>query len=229
MTAFLGQFFLFVQITLALSDDNNLIISTVHNGAGLIVARAAVDDNVHQILIAFVDFLRVGEVFADFVFGVKQRSGHDGRAELPDDVGDDGLVGYADADGLLLALEDARDVVIGLQNEGERTGKVALHHLEHVVVDGLGEVAQHAEVVEDKGEIGLLFANALELADALQGLGLVDAASQTVNRVGGEDDDAAVSQTFQNHLDITRVGIGRVKFEYHGFTKNRAKILNCCA
>ena len=64
-----------------------------------------------------MDLLGVGEVGVDLVFLVGQRGGHDGTPELPDDVGDDGLVGDADADGLLLALEDARDVVVGLQDE----------------------------------------------------------------------------------------------------------------
>ena len=61
---------------------------------------------------------------------------YDGRAELLHDVGDDRLVGDTDADGFLLALEDARDVVVGLQNESERSRQVALHHLKDIVVDG---------------------------------------------------------------------------------------------
>jgi len=211
--AFFAQIFFLVQNAFALSDDNNLIVSAIHHGAGFVVARSAIDDNIDQVLVALVNLLGVGEVFADFVFFVEQRSGHNGRAKLPDDVGDDGLVGDADADGLFLALEDARNVVVGLQNEGERSGQVALHHLEDIVVDGLGEVAQHAEVVEDKREVGLLLADAFQLADALQGLGLVDAASETIDGVGGEDDDAAVGQAFQYHLDIARVGIGRIEFQ----------------
>ena len=173
-----------------------------------------------------MDFLWVGEVGVDVVLLVGQRSGHDGRAELPDDVGDDGLVGDTDADGLFLALEDARDVVVGLQNEGERPGQVALHHLEDIIVDGLGELAQHAEVVEDEREIGLLLLDALDLADALKSARAVDAATQAVQGVGGEDDGAAVSQAFQYHFDVSRVGIRWIEFEYHRLAKNRAKIMN---
>ena len=90
------------------------------------------------------------------------------------------MVWNADADGLLLALEDARDVVVGLQDESERPRQVALHHLEYVVVDGPGELAQHAEVVEDEREIGLLLLDAFNLADAFEGVWVVDATAQTV-------------------------------------------------
>jgi len=213
MTTFQLQFFSFVQQTFTLTDDNNFIISTIHNSTRLIVARSAIDDDVHQVLVAVVDFLGVGEVFADFVLLVKQRSGHDGRAELPDDVGDDGLVRDTDADGFLFALEDARDVVVGLQNESEWARQVALHHLEDIVVDWLGEVRQHAEVVEDERKVGLLLADAFQLADTLQGLGLVDATTKAIDGVGGEDDDAAVSQTFQYHLDVARVGVCWIEFQ----------------
>ena len=212
-----------------MSEDNGFIISAIHNRAGFIVTSAAVDDDVHQVLVTVMDFLRIGEVGVDFVVLVGKRSGHDGRAEFPDDVGDDGLVGDAYADGFLLALENAWNVVVGLQNEGERAGQVAFHQLEHVVVDGFGELAQHTEVVEDKGKIGLFFSDALQLADAFQGLGIVDAAAQAVKGVGGEDDHAAVGQAFQNHLDVTWVGVRWIEFEYHGVAKNRAKLVKCCS
>ena len=102
------------------------------------------------------------------------------------------MIGDADTDGFLFALEDAWDVVVGLQDEGECSRKVALHHLEDVVVDGLGELAQHAEVVEDEREVGLLLLDAFDLADTLKGARVVDATSQAVQGVGGEDDGAAV-------------------------------------
>ena len=230
MTTFQLQFFSFVQQTFTLTDDNNFIISTIHNSTRLIVARSAIDDDVHQVLVAVVNLLWVGEVGVDLVFLVGQRSGHDGTPELLDDVRDDGLVRDADANGLLFALEDARDVVVGLQNEGERPGHVTLHHLKDIVVDGLGELAQHTEVVEDKRKVGLLLLDAFDLAYALEGARVVDATAQAVQSVGGEDDGAAVGQALQDHLDITRIRIRRVEFEYHGLAKNRAKIVkmfNC--
>ena len=144
------NFFSFVQQTFALTDDNNLIVSAIHYGAFFVFARTTVNDDVHQVLVTVVNLLRVGEVGVDFVFLIGQRGGHDGRTELPDDVSDDRLVGDTDADGFLLALEDAWDVVVGLQDEGERPRQVTFHHLEDIVVDGLGELAQHTEVVEDK-------------------------------------------------------------------------------
>ena len=206
-----------------MSNDNYLIVSAIYNGALFVLARATIDDDVHQVLVALINLLRVGEVGVDLILFISQGGGHDRRTELPHDVRDDGLVGDADTDGLLLALEDARDVVVGFQNEGEGPRQVALHHLEDVVVDGLGELAQHAEVVEDKREVGLLLFDALDLADALEGARVVDAASQAVQGVGREDDGAPVSQTFQNHLDVAWVGIRRVEFEYHGLAKNFGK------
>ena len=135
------NFFLFVKPAFALTNNNNLIVSAIHYGTLFVLTSAAIDDDVHQVLITVVDFLRVSEVGVDFVFLVGQRSGHDGLAELPDDVGDDGLVRDTDADSFLFALENARDVVVGLKDEGERSGQVAFHHLEHIVVDRLCELA----------------------------------------------------------------------------------------
>ena len=175
-----------------------------------------------------MDFFWVGEVGVDFVLLVGQRCGHDGGTKLPDNVGDDGLVGDAYTDGLLPALEDARDVVVGFKDEGERPRKVALHHLEDVVVDGLGELTQHAEVVEDEREVGLFLADALDLADAFEGAWVVDAAAQAVQGVGREDDSATVAQAFQNHFDVARVGICRVEFEYHRLAKNFGKNSDYC-
>ena len=144
---------------------------------------------------------------------------------LSDDVGNDGLVGNADADGFLFALEDARDIVVGFKNKGERARQIAFHHFEDIVVDGFGEIAQHTKVVEDERKVGFLLAYAFNLADALKGLGLVDAATQTVKRVGREDDGTSVGQTFQYHLDVSRVRVVRVKFENHRLTIERAKIV----
>ena len=70
--AFVGKIFSSVQLAFALSDDNYFISSAIHNGALLVVARATIDDDVHQVLVAVVDFLWVGEVFTDFVLFVKE-------------------------------------------------------------------------------------------------------------------------------------------------------------
>ena len=70
-SAFFNQIFLFVQKSFPLTDDNDFIISAIHNGAGLVVACAPIDDDVHQVLVAVVDFLGIGEVFADFVLRIK--------------------------------------------------------------------------------------------------------------------------------------------------------------
>ena len=51
------------------------------------------------------------------------------------------------------------------------------------------------------------------------GARVVDAAPETIQRVGWEDNRAAVSQAFQNHLDVTGIGIGRIEFEYHRLVK----------
>ena len=62
------------------------------------------------------------------------------------------MVGDADTHGLLLALEDAGDVVVGVQDESERAGQVSFHHLIDLVADGAGKLAQHAEIMELLGE-----------------------------------------------------------------------------
>jgi hypothetical protein len=42
---------------------------------------------------------------------------------------------------------------------------------------------------------------------------VVDAAAETIEGVGGEDDGATVGQAFQDHLDVARVGVCRIEFK----------------
>ena len=58
-SAFFNQIFLFVQKSFPLTDDNDFIISAIHNGAFLKVAGTAVDDDVHQVFILLVNFLGI--------------------------------------------------------------------------------------------------------------------------------------------------------------------------
>ena len=44
---FSANFFSFVQQTLALTNDNNLIVSAIHYGAFFVFARTTIDDDVH--------------------------------------------------------------------------------------------------------------------------------------------------------------------------------------
>ena len=63
-------FFSFIQNALTLTDDNNLIVSAIYNGTLLVFTRTAVDDDVHQILVAVMNFFGVGEIGVDFVLRV---------------------------------------------------------------------------------------------------------------------------------------------------------------
>ena len=65
---FSRNFFSFIKPALALTDDNNLIVSAIHNGTLFVLTCTTIDDDVHQILVTVVDFLRVGEVRVDLVF-----------------------------------------------------------------------------------------------------------------------------------------------------------------
>ena len=67
--------------------------------------------------------------------------------------------------------------VVGIQDEGKRTGKVAFHHPIKFVADGFGELTQHTEVVEDEREVGLLLTDTLDLADALKSFWAMDVAT----------------------------------------------------
>ncbi len=69
---FFSRFFLFVQQSLALTNDNNLIVSAIHNGTLLVFTCATVDNDVHQVLVTVVNLLWIGEVRVDFVFLVGQ-------------------------------------------------------------------------------------------------------------------------------------------------------------
>ena len=66
------NFFSFVQQSLALANDNYLIVSAVNYGTLLVFTCTTVDDDVHQVLVTVMNFLGVGEVGVDFVFLVGQ-------------------------------------------------------------------------------------------------------------------------------------------------------------
>ena len=77
--------------------------------------------------------------------------------------------------------------------------------------------------MEDKRKVGLLLLDAFDLADTLEGAWIVDATAKTVQGVCREDDGTTVGQAFQNHLDVARVRICRVEFEYHRLAKKSCK------
>ena len=73
--------------------------------------------------------------------------------------------------------------------------------------------------------MGFFFFDALDLGYALECLVAFHAASDAVNGVGREDDDAVVVEAVKNHLDVARVWVVGVYLQKHivcivVFTKN---------
>ena len=67
---FLAKKYFLVQFSLALSKDNNLVISAIYYGTLYVFTCAAVYYDVDNVLISLINILRVGEVGVDFVLFV---------------------------------------------------------------------------------------------------------------------------------------------------------------
>ena len=128
-------------------------------------------------------------------------------------IGDYRLIRDTDTDSLFIALENARNIVVGFQDEGESAWQIALHHLEHLVADGFCKLRKHAEVVEYKRKMGFLLADALYLRNALVSFIAVDTATYAINGVGRENDNPVALEAIKNHLDVTRIGILRMNLQ----------------
>ena len=67
-------------LTFALTHDVNLVFGAVDHGTGHMLAGTTVDDDVYDVLVAFVDLFRISEIASHFVLFVDNRGGHDGIA-----------------------------------------------------------------------------------------------------------------------------------------------------
>jgi hypothetical protein len=100
-----------------------------------------------------------------------------------------------------------RNIVIGIQDEGEWAGQCFSHQAEDMIRKGPGKIGKMTKVMADKGKIGLFPLDAFDLRDPVDRLDLGDVASQSIDRIRGIDHQAATMQAIGNDLEMTLTGI----------------------
>ena len=139
-----------------------------------------------------------------------QGSRHDRSIQQSGYFADNGIVWHADAHLLAVAeyFGQSRSTV---QNESERSGQVAFHQFESIVVY-FGIFADGSQVVADDGQVVLLRVDAFEAANAFDGAFFQSVATDGVFRVGGIDEQTAVVQQVDNVLQVVGIVVLVVKF-----------------
>jgi len=117
------------------------------------------------------------------------------------------MVGNTDPYGFLFALEIMRDIIIGIQDEGEGAGQCFSHQAEDMIRYGPGKISKMAKVTADKGKIGLFPLDALDLRDPVNRPDLGDVASQSIDRIRGIYHQSPAVQAVGDDLQMTVTGI----------------------
>ena len=112
----------------------------------------------------------------------------------------------------LASFEYFREGVGRREYECERTGKVAAHDVEGVVVDA-GEAGGLAQVGAHDGEILPPRVDSLYAAHMLDGALVGSVAADGIERVGGIDNRASVFKCFDGFIDKTHVDVSGVDAE----------------
>ena len=180
-----------INVAFAFAHDLDVTAGAIHHRGRRVVAVSAIDDDVHLAVVFLMDELRVGGVF-DYLVIVFHGSGEDRVAQLAHNLADDVVVGHANADGLLVALQQFGHVVVGLQDESERAGQHFFHRFEDVVGDGFGVVGEVAQVGTDEGHGVFLLLVAQYLRDPFHAFGFENIAANTIDGVRRIDDDATI-------------------------------------
>ena len=209
-------------VAFALAHNLDVAASAIYYGRWHVVAVAAVDDDVHHAIVLLVDELGVGGVLNHFVV-VFHGSGEDRVAQLAHNLADNVVVGYAYADGFLVALQQFGHIVVGLQDESERAGQPFFHRFEDVVGDGFGVVGEVAQAGTDEGHGVFLLLVAQYLRDSFYTPGFENIAADTIDGVGRIDDDATLLQAFHHLVNRPLARILWIYFQYH--KKKKGKLL----
>ena len=117
------------------------------------------------------------------------------------------MVGNTDPYRFLFALKIMRNIVIGIQDEGEWTGQCFSHQAEDMIRYGPGKIGKVTEIMADEGKIGIFPFNALDLRDPVDSLDLGDVASQSIDRIRWIDHQPPAVQAIGDDLQMTLTGI----------------------
>ena len=202
------------DVALAFTHDLDVAAGAIHHRGGRVVAVAAVNDDVHLAVVFLVDELGVGGVLDHLVI-VFHGSGEDGVAQLAHNLADDVVVGHADADSFLVALQQFGHIIVGFQDECERSREHFFHHFENVVGDGLRVVREVAQVGADEGHGVFLLLVTQYFRDSFHAFGFEDVATDTIYSIGGVDDDTPVLEAFHHLVNRPLARIFRIYFQQH--------------
>jgi hypothetical protein len=137
------------------------------------------------------------------------------------------VVGYPKPYRILLAFQDPGHFLAGGQDEGEGPGDMAFQEAESGCGYGFRVFGQVTQVVTDKGQVGFCGIYLFDPADLFHGFGMKDITAKTIYRIGGIDDDPAVSQALCNRVDMSLLWIQRVDLQKHKNFFSRTVIYLC--
>ena len=127
-----------------------------------------------------------------FVLVIRQRGGHDRSIQQTGNFTDDTVIRHTDTY-FFPVSKDFGQPVSSVQDKSERSGQVAFHQLENVVVH-FGIFTDAAQVIANNREIVFLRVNLFDPADAFDGTFLQAMATDGILGVCGIDNQSPVVQ-----------------------------------
>ena len=120
--------------------------------------------------------------------------------------------GHADTDGLIDVQIIARNAVVGVHHEGERTRQTLLQQQEEVPIHGPHILRHLAQTAAQHRVLGLLQRETFQPRNDLNRLLEFHAADERIERIGRNDGDAAIFQQIGHPIDIVMVRMVRIYF-----------------
>lgn len=125
------------------------------------------------------------------------------------------IIRYPQPDGGFVALQDLRYLFTRRQDEREGSGQITFEQPVKGGVDPPGIITKLTQVAADKGELGLMRIHLLNTADPFDGFMIHDITTQSVNGIGGINDNAAILQAFGHLLYQTGLRIFWMDLDQH--------------
>jgi hypothetical protein len=110
-----------------------------------------------------------------------------------------------------------RNIIIGIQDEGEWAGQCFSHQAEDMIRNGPRKIGKVTKITADKGKIGLFPFDSLDLRDPVYRLDLCDVASQSIDRIRGIYHQPPAVQAVGDDLQMTLTGIFGMYAQEHEY------------
>ena len=114
-----------LKYSFSFPDNLGLAIRAVHNGRGFVASDSPVDDHIDLAAQPFMDEFRVRQILYIVVLIIGNGRRQQGCSQLQTEFAGDRIVGNADAH-LLAVAEDLGQMAAGVEDERERSGRMAL-------------------------------------------------------------------------------------------------------